>query len=440
MRGRRGGALGWIGATWGLATSAWAQEGAALPTATSAAAAAVGAPAEGDPVQASPPPPVIAAPAKPTKVPPNVEVAAGKGLTVSSADGKNAFTVRARFVPRFDASFVGAGDAPTTRASIATARLWFQGHVFDPKFTWLVQLAVAGKDFRDGATSPIFDAYVDYKVHRDASVKVGQYFVPFDRLRTVREFALQMTDRPRPVGELTLDRDVGVTVYSDHLGADRSPLAYRVGVFGGGGTNLTSSKPAGALFVGRLELRPFGDVDDDSEGDLENRAKPGLALGGGVAYNLNTNRQKSTTGTTVTAGTIDYLHAAADLVFKWHGVAVQGEYVRRQAAEDTLVLLSDDGSVTEQWARSGHGWVAQLSYHAPFGVEWVARGSQMGALGETDPAFVSELQGKRNEVAAGLNWYRNGHRFKVQTTWQAIFGDDFAAATHTLATQLDVMF
>jgi len=256
----------------------------------------------------------------------------------------------------------------------------------------------------------------------------------------VREFALQMTDRPRPVGELTLDRDVGVTVYSDHLGADRSPLAYRVGVFGGGGTNLTSSKPAGALFVGRLELRPFGDVDDDSEGDLENRAKPGLALGGGVAYNLNTNRQKSTTGATVTAGTIDYLHAAADLVFKWHGLALQGEYVRRQAAQDALVLQADDGSVTEQWARSGHGWVAQLSYHAPFGVEWVARGSQMGALGETDPAFVSELQTKRNEVAAGLNWYRNGHRFKVQTTWQAVFGDDFGAANHTLATQLDVMF
>jgi hypothetical protein len=377
---------------------------------------------------------------KPAKLPASVEVAAGKGLTVTSADGKNAFSVRARFVPRFDASFVGSGDSPTTRVSIATARLWFQGHILDPKFTWLVQLAVAGKDFRDGATSPIFDAYVDYKVHRDASVKVGQYFVPFDRLRTVREFALQMTDRPRPVGELTLDRDVGVTVYSDHLGADRSPVAYRVGVFGGGGTNLTTSKPAGALFVGRLEVRPLGDIDDDSEGDLDNRAKPGLALGGAFAYNLNTNRQKSTTGSTLTLGTVDYLHAAADLTFKWHGVALQGEYVRRQAAQDRITETADDGTVTEQWARSGHGWVAQMSYHAPFGVEWVVRGSQMGALGSTDPGFVSELQGKRNEVAAGLNGYRNGHRLKIQTTWQALFGDDFADAIHTLATQLDVMF
>ena len=53
----------------------------------------------------------------------------------------------------------------------------------------------------------IYDAFLDWKAHRDISVKAGQFFVPFDRLRTVREFALQMGDRPRPVAELTLDRD-----------------------------------------------------------------------------------------------------------------------------------------------------------------------------------------------------------------------------------------
>ena len=383
---------------------------------------------------------LASAAASPAADPPTVQVAPGKGLTVTSGDGKHSMTLRARIVPRFDVSIAGPDQPAQARANISTARVWIQGHVFDPKLTYVIQLAVAGRDYREGAISPIFDAFVDWKVHRDASLKVGQYFVAFDRLRTVREFALQMTDRPRPVGELTLDRDVGVTLYSDHLGADRSPVAYRVGVFGGGGTNLSNAKPAGALFVGRLELRPLGDIDDDSEGDLDNRAKPGLALGGAVAYNLNTNRQRSTTSTTVTGGTVDYLHAAADLTFKWHGFALQGEYLLRDAAEDRLVSEDAEGAPVEEWARSGQGWVAQASYHFKPGVELVARGSQIYALDDTDPKLVTELETKRNEVAAGLNWYKNGHRFKVQTTWIALFGEDFSQASHTVATQLDAMF
>jgi hypothetical protein len=377
--------------------------------------------------------------APPRKDPPTVAVAQGAGLTVTSGDGRHALAVRARIAPRLDVSVPGAGQPALTRASISTARLWVQGHVFDPKFRYLVQLAVAGRDYREGATSPLYDAFVDWKVHRDASLQVGQYFVPFDRLRTVREFALQMTDRPRPVGELTLDRDVGVTLYSDHLGADRSPVAYRLGVFGGRGTNLSSFGPPGLLVVGRVELRPFGEVDDDSEGDLENRGRPGLALGGAVAYNLNSNRQRSTTGTTFTGGTVDYLHLAADLTFKWHGFALQGEYLRRQAGEDVVAAGTSEGEPAE-WARSAQGWVAQGSYHFRPGVELVARGSQIFALDTTDPALVSELDSRRNELAAGLNWYRNGHRFKVQTTWVALFGRRFSEAGHTVSTQLDVMF
>ncbi|MEZ4318562.1 MAG: porin [Myxococcota bacterium] len=312
--------------------------------------------------------------------------------------------------------------------------------MFAPELQYVLQLAVAGRDFRDGATSPLFDAFVDWKLHRDVSVKVGQFFVPFDRLRTVREFALQMTDRPRPVLELTLDRDVGMTLYSDHLGADRSPLAYRLGVFGGGGTNRVAYRPAGVLVVGRVELRPLGEIDDDSEGDLQNRARPGLALGGGLAGNVNTDRLRSTTGPSFEGGTVDYLHGAADLTFKWRGFALQGEYLYKDALEDRIAFTDDDGANVEEWGRSGHGWVVQASYHLEPGIEVVGRTSRLYALPDTDPAFAAELAGKRSEVGAGLNWYRNGHRFKVQTTWIALFGHDLANASHTVSTQVDAMF
>lgn len=396
----------------------------------------------GEPPAAEPAP--RAEPEKPKKDPPKVTAAIGKGITVASADDKYSMNIRARIVPRFDLNLPPPADGdplkPKTRATINTARLWVQGHMFSPKFQYTIQLAYAGRDYRDGTISPLFDAFVDWKAHRDASLKVGQYFVTFDRLRTVREFALQMVDRPRPVGELTLDRDVGVTLYSDHLGGDKSPVAYRLGVFGGNGINALTTKSAGAMFVGRLELRPLGDIDDDSEGDLENRARPGLALGVGAAYNLNTNRQRSTTGTALVGGTIDYLHLAGDLTFKWQGFALQGEYLYRDAAEESITSTDADGNAVTEWARSGQGWVAQASYHFKPGVELVVRGSQMFAAEDTDPKFIDEVAAKGNELGAGLNWYKNGHRFKLQTGWIALWGEEFAKADHTIATQLDVMF
>ena len=398
---------------------------------------------EPKPADAAPAEPV-AQPAAKKKDPPTVSGAPGKGITVTSADEKYSMTIRARAVPRFDVNVPPPNDAGEvdvkTRATITTARLWVMGHLFSPKLQYNVQLAYAARDYRDGTISPLFDAFIDWHAHRDANLKVGQYFVPFDRLRTVREFALQMTDRPRPVGELTLDRDVGVTLYSDHLGADRSPVAYRVGVFGGAGLNQINTKSAGALFVGRVELRPLGDIDDDAEGDLDNRAKPGLALGGAVAYNLNSTRQKSTSGTTYVGGTTNYLHAAADLTFKWQGFAVQGEYLYRKADTEEILSTDADGNAVSEWARSGQGWVAQASYHFKPGVEIVGRGSQLYTFDGTDPKFISDTEAKGNEVAAGLNWYRNGHRFKVQTTWIALFGKAFSKADHTIATQVDVTF
>lgn len=373
-----------------------------------------------------------------------ISAAPGRGATLSSEDGRFALTVRTRFVPRVDLHLPPAAEgeprAPETRANISTARLWVQGHAFSEDLKYLTQLAYAARDYRDGVTSPLFDAYIDWTPHRDLNVKVGQYFVPFDRLRTVREFALQMTDRPRPVSELTLDRDVGVTLYSEHLGGDRSPLAYHLGVFGGDGMHATGFTPAGALGVARLELRPLGEIDDASEGDLDNRAAPGLALGVGAAYNLNTTRLRSTTGATFAGGTADYLHLAADLVFKWRGFAVEGELLYRDAAQDRIVSTDDAGGEVVEWTRSGYGWVGQASVHLRPGVEFTGRYSHLVASEGTDPSWVEELEARDNEVAAGVNWYLNGHRFKLQTTWIALFAEDFAQADHTVVTQLDMMF
>jgi hypothetical protein len=393
--------------------------------------------------------PTVVAPveARPATAPSPVEITGkpGDGLTARVSDVFS-LHVRSRFQLRYQLDVPAPDDAGirSTRqlVNIGTARLWFSGHVFRPQLTYLFQLAIAGRDYRDGAVSPLYDAILEWKAHRDINIKAGQFFVPFDRLRTIREFALQLGDRPRPVAELTLDRDVGVALYSDRFLHDRSPVAWRIGAFGGGGTNLSLGKDPGALLVGRVELRPLGPIDDDSEGDLERRKKPALALGGAFAANFSTNRLRSTTGPTFAGGTTHYYHAAADLVLKVRGFALEGEYLRKQASVVEIRSTDADGMPLVEYTRSGQGWVAQASYVFDPPLEIVGRLSRLYPLGYTDPAFVSELDARGQEVGAGLNYYFNGHKMKLQADWIGLMPGDFAfdRAAHVAHLQLDVTF
>jgi len=380
----------------------------------------------------------------PATEPTELSGAPGKGFTASFGDAFS-LNLRSRIQVRYqlDVPSDTPDDRPTQQAvSIGTLRVWLSGHALTPELGYMIQLALAARDYRDGATSHVYDAYLDWRAHRDASLRVGQHFVQLDRLRTIREWALQLADRPRPVGELTLDRDVGITLYSDHFLGDSSPLAYRVGVFGGGGINLATGKTPGALVVGRLELRPLGEIDDDVEGDLERRPEPRIALGGGLAANVNTNRVRSTTGATYAGGTTDYLHAATDLVFKWRGIALQAEYLWKDASDDAIESTDEGGMPRAEATRSGHGWVLQASYVLPFPLEVIGRLSRLIARRGTDPRLVSESVELGQEIGGGLTYYLNGHRFKLQADWIARTTHDFDLdrADHVLHAQLDATF
>lgn len=396
-------------------------------------------PVEARPVEPPPPPP------PPAKPPDGVKVtaAAGKGVTI---EGKRlTFNIKARTQLRYQlhvAPDSGGERAKDQLVSINTTRLWFSGTVLRPELSWMIQLALGARDYRDGAVTPIFDAYVDYKAHRDLSLRAGQFFVPFDRLRTVRESGLQLAERPRPVGELTLDRDVGIIAYSDKLLGDDSVVAYRAGVFGGRGANQQVGSATGGLLVARVEVRPLGKIDDDSEGDHERRAKPGIALGAGAAKNFGTNRLRSTTGATFVGGTTDYTHLALDATLKWRGVAVQLAYLYKQASDDQIVSVDDDGEPLVEYTRSGRGYVVQSSYTFDPPFEIVGRFSRLFADEGTDPKLIGERKRFGQEIAWGANYYLNGHAAKLQASWisRMAIGSFYENPDHLAIVQLDLTF
>jgi hypothetical protein len=374
-----------------------------------------------------------------------VSGAVGEGVTIQAGD-RFSLNARSRFQIRYQLEVPPKDPAGQRRLSqlvnINTARLSLSGCAFRPELEYQIQFAFAGRDYRDGAVSPLYDAYLDYEAHRDLSLRAGQFLVPFDRLRTVRESALQMAERPRPVTEFALDRDVGVVFYSAHFLGDASPVAWRLGAFGGGGAHLSRGKEPGALLMGRVELRPLGDIDDDSEGDLKRRKNPALALGTAVAENWNTNRTRGTTGATFAGGTTDYRHAVVDLVFKWLGMAFEGEMLWRKASAATITSVDANGEDLTEYTRSGSGWVAQVSYVFDPPLEIVGRLAREKARAHADPTLRSEADRRGQEMGAGVNYYVNGHKFKLQTSWIARTSTDFdfRQATHGLYALLDATF
>ncbi|XXX73850.1 porin [Sorangium sp. So ce134] len=366
-----------------------------------------------------------------------VTAAPGKGFTVRTADDTFSSTVRARVQIRETITHTGEDD--TNEINVKTLRLVTSGHVLSPDLKYNVQLAFGGNDFEKDSASPIFDAFVEYTGIRDLNVRVGQFFVPFDRARTTREFTLQLVDRQIAVRELTLDRDVGLMLYSPDLFGLEGRLSYNLFVGGGEGRNRFGGQKHGPLAVARLSFRPFGAFDDDQEGDLSREARPRLAVGVAGGYNHQTNRQNSTYGGTLSLGAADYLHGAADLVFKYAGFSLSAEAVVRHAAKDSFEG-EVDGAPAREWTRSGYGYFVQSGFLLTQRLEIAARWDQIFAERGTDPKLVELVDTQGKQVGGGLNYYLNGYALKLQGDYFYIFGKDASEGRHVGRLQLDATF
>jgi hypothetical protein len=420
---------------------------------TAPAEPAVPPPATPDVITTAAPAPAVAEPPAPPAAAPEpkkefaISGEAGKGITVTTPDEHFSLTTRARIQAR--ATFTDTRGDYTELINVKTLRVYFQGHVFSKDLKYVIQLAFGSGDFEAGSSSPIFDAYFESSHIRDFNLRIGQYFVQFDRARTVREFALQLADRPVLIPELTLDRDVGITAYSNDLFGLGGKLGYALGVFGGDGRNRVAQSRPGLLYVLRLAVFPFGQFDDNVEGDTERKPNPRLAIGIAGAYNQHTDRPRSTTGVPYVLKDgnygrgFNYIHGAADLVFKWAGFSLLSEIVVRKAHRDSRTGPNPDktkeGDLTE-WSRESWGYLVQAGMMLTDHVEVAGRWGQFKALGKTDPDLEKLIAQAGHEATFGVNYYFNHHFFKIQADAGVRWGKWSDPRDHVARLQIDAMF
>lgn len=334
----------------------------------------------------------------------------GRGVRLLSDDGAFTLTMRGRIQSRVDLDHRTEPETQTDLSlRIRRARLVFLGGLVDRDIEFYLQVGLGSDDLDPEGIVPLRDAVVTWTALRDLHVRVGQMKVNFNRERMISSSSLQLVDRSQVNAELSLDRDVGVQVFSnDFLGLGER-LGYQLGAYGGAGRNRIR-QGTGLLYAARVWVNPFGEFDDlFFEADLARSPKPRLSIGLAAGLNQGAIRERSTHGSTLTTQA-DTRHAAADMLFKILGLSIQAEALVREARrlED-----SPDGPIP----LSAMGAMVQAGFVLPIDLELSGRWSRVTPIG------LDQGAPGRTIVTGGVGWYVERHDLKLQGDYALGWGE-----------------
>jgi phosphate-selective porin O/P len=284
-----------------------------------------------------------------------------------------------------------SGDGSTFNLRIA--RLYFMGHLYNPDFKYMVQLAgeTAENAQAPGAIS-VLDMYVMSTHIPLLNAQVGQHKVYFDRSQINSTASMQFASRALVMDGFTANgvnrRDVGITIMNDE---EIYPINYYFGVFNGTGplvnqfaqfssispsdcpggqtggnpfpspasctstpnqrnlnANVRGDKTNQLMYAARLQANLMGRAGY-GEGDLAYSETPQMVVGGGYAYNpsINTSTDNAFVGIDLANltirralaangngrilgwGVVDFSTWTLDYAFKYRGFSLQAEYYFR---------------------------------------------------------------------------------------------------------------
>ena len=340
----------------------------------------------------------------------------GKGLTFTSADESFDLAMRLRAQFLYTAAHRQKSEPLEHSFQVCRARLQFVGHVFGEHNKYKAELAFSPRD--EGVNgqgpqiTPLLDWYAEFDYVRDLTLRLGQYKVPFNRQRVISSGDLQLVDRALAQGEFHLDRDVGLHFSSPDLGG-LGLFKYYAGVWMNEGRDAYQFRPYTNMYIARVEVLPFGMFDDYKESDLKRHTKPGLSVGAAYAFLDDASNDRGILGEPPEdAGTTDFHLVTADLLFKYRGASLQGEFYYRHGSRNA------QGDMVAP-ARNGLGWFVQGGYLLPtIPLEVAARYS------EIHPEDSDSSLGEQHSAGIGVSWYPGDHSLKLQADYFRAWADD----------------
>lgn len=361
-----------------------------------------------------------------------VSFSVGNGLGFVAADSSFSVNIRFRMQNRLGAILTempdGSWEVTQSEFRVRRTRLRFDGFMFNPKWTYALQLSFSRADQdwdNSGVPNVLRDAMIFYRPNKNWTFAFGQGKLPGNRQRVISSGEQQFADRSLVNATFNIDRDFGVHAgYQFHTG---KPLwMIKTALSSGEGRNEGLSGYAavnpGLCYTGRLEFLPFGAFsgkNDYSESDLQREPKPRLSLAGGWSYNENSVRTAGQLGRGLYSAVSTHT-LITDLLFKYRGFSLYGEYIERSATTDPITrVYASDGSVAAQrWIFAGKGMLLQSGYLFKNNWEIAGRYARIEPMKE-----VRNVETARDNYSLCVSKYLRGHRFKIQSdlTYEAIY-------------------
>ncbi len=351
-----------------------------------------------------------------------------EGIQYTGDDSTFYINFRFRMQSRLKYTSIGGDDlgAESLEARIRRLRLRMDGYIYNPKFSYSIQLGFSrsDQDYEDtDVPNLIRDAVVFYNFTDNFYVAFGLNKLPGNRQRVNSSGELQFTDRSLVNSTFNVDRDFGIKAYySPKIGS--VPFHFKGAISTGEGrvANMTDD---GLAYTGRAEFLPLGEFTnggDYYEGDLEYEETPKLSIGGGYSFNDRTMRVHGQTGKYLGAP-LTLKTSFYDALFKYRGWAYQVEYMKR--AVDDPITVDRDGEMI--YAFKGQGVNQQLSYliNKDAGYELAGRYTWV-----TPHDDIRAFEAQTEVVELGLTKYFRAHRLKMQVNANYQVKDGIYRTTH----------
>jgi hypothetical protein len=296
-------------------------------------------------------------------------------------------------------------------ASVRRLRLRLDGFVLSKKIGYYIQLSFSrsDQDLVSGTVAQtVRDAMVYYNFNKNFYIGFGQSKLPGNRERVISSGNLQFPDRSIANAVYTLDRDFGFFAYKTfELAGDKKPMFQIKGtITGGEGRGQVFTE--GLAYTGRIEWLPLGafkNLGDYTEGDLEFEKSPKISLATGYSYNDGTTRVGGQLGSIIPVP-VDMKTWISDMMFKYAGWGVMGEYFQRDVSGYTLDGTND---LAMNRVPRGNGFNLHVSRMLAKKHELTIR--YAGVNPEKD---FEAYQYRWRTKAIGYNYYLNKHRIKFQ--------------------------
>ena len=279
----------------------------------------------------------------------------GNGITLASDDDNYKVVLRGYAQSLFESrrvryDSVGFFDKSVyNRFRARRVRLRISGKQSNPGFSYRLQLNLAESEVEnDELSNVLWDAWVGYNINKYYRVSFGQKSSPTDNIEVLMASnTLQLPERSRLTGAFSNIREIGLFLDGrNNIKGSKWVIKPSINITTGDGYGYKfNSKDFGGLKYGaRVNFLPFGlfrNFGQFRQGDLVRELNPKLLIGFSASYNdgITSRRGRrngdfiyyTLNGNDTSYQLPDFFKFGADILFKYRGFSLIGEFVQTKA-------------------------------------------------------------------------------------------------------------